>query len=72
MSGYQFFEQVHKNPQWGKIPFVFITGYEFLSEAEIKYGTAMGISGYLAKPIRAGDVLAAVEEKLTPAHCMAS
>ncbi len=66
MGGYQLYQQVKSNPTWQKIPFVFITGYEFLSENEIKYGKKLGIRGYLIKPIRAVELLLAVENSLCP------
>jgi CheY-like chemotaxis protein len=67
MGGYQLFQHVKNNPRWQKIPFVFITGYEFLTETEIKYGKKLGIRGYLTKPIRAVELLLAVEDSLCPA-----
>lgn len=65
MGGYQLFQRVRQNPGWAKIPFVFLTGYEFLSENEILYGKKLGIRGYLTKPIRAAELLLAVENMLT-------
>lgn len=64
MGGYQLFQHVKKHPMWQKIPFVFITGYEFLSESEIIYGKKLGIRGYLVKPVRAMELLTAVESSL--------
>lgn len=64
MGGYQLYQQVKNHPAWQKIPFVFITGYEFLSEREIKYGKKLGIRGYLTKPVRATELLVAVESSL--------
>ena len=66
MGGYQLYQHVKNNPHWQRIPFVFITGYEFLSESEIKYGKKLGIRGYLTKPIRAVELLLAVEDSLCP------
>jgi CheY-like chemotaxis protein len=64
MGGYQLFKRVHQNPGWEKIPFVFLTGYEYLSEREILYGKTLGVCGYLTKPIRAVELLTAVEGML--------
>lgn len=64
MGGYQFYKRVRNNPTWAAIPFVFLTGYEFLSDNEIGYGRALGVSGYLSKPIRAADLLNVVDEQL--------
>ncbi|RMF05922.1 MAG: response regulator [Chloroflexi bacterium] len=64
MGGYQFYQRVRNNPQWAAIPFVFLTGYEFLSDNEIGYGRALGVNGYLTKPIRATDLLDVVSQQL--------
>jgi CheY-like chemotaxis protein len=64
MGGYQFFQKTRQNPHWAKIPFLFLTGYEFLSENEVVYGKKLGINGYLTKPIRANELLLAVENIL--------
>ncbi len=64
MGGYQLFQRVRQNPRWAAIPFVFLTGYEFLSEKEIRYGKKLGIQAYLTKPIRAAELLLTVETML--------
>lgn len=64
MGGYQFYKRVRNNPRWAAIPFVFLTGYEFLSDNEIGYGRALGVNGYLTKPIRAADLLDVVGGQL--------
>jgi CheY-like chemotaxis protein len=61
MGGYQFFQKTRQNPGWADIPFLFLTGYEFLSENEVVYGKKLGITGYLTKPIRAAELLLAIE-----------
>ncbi len=72
MGGYQLYKRVRENPGWAEIPFIFLTGYEFLSESEIRYGKAMGINGYLTKPIRAVELLVAVEDMLHPYNQIAA
>lgn len=64
MGGYQLFQRIHQNPSWVNIPFVFLTGCELLSENEIRYGQTLGVRQYLTKPIRAADLLLAVESVL--------
>ena len=47
-----------------EIPFLFLTGCRFLSEAEIGYGKKLGVGGYLIKPISVNDLLSAIKNKL--------
>ena len=64
MGGYQLFRLIRRNPRWTRIPFLFLTGCRFLSEAEIGYGKALGVDGYLIKPISVNDLLSAIKDKL--------
>ena len=64
IGGYQLCDLVRSNPQWSKIPFLFLTGSRFVSDAEIQYGKARGINEYLFKPIRSKDLLSAVKQAL--------
>ncbi len=64
MGGYQLHQQVCKNPTWVNIPFLFLTGCRFFSDAEIRYGQELGIDEYLTKPIRSNELLAAVSRQL--------
>jgi CheY-like chemotaxis protein len=64
MGGYQLYRLIRRNPRWTEIPFLFLTGSRFLSEAEIGYGKTLGVDGYLIKPISVNDLLAAVKTKL--------
>jgi CheY-like chemotaxis protein len=63
MGGYQLYQHVHENPRWTTIPFIFLTGCRFLSDGEIRYGKALGVDEYLAKPVRAEQLLLAVWSK---------
>jgi CheY-like chemotaxis protein len=64
LDGYQLYHRVRQNPEWAKIPFLFLTGCGFLSDGEIRYGKALGIDEYLSKPIRSKELLAAVQRVL--------
>jgi len=63
MGGYRLLKQVQQNPGWAAIPFVFLTGYA-LPECEMFSRQQLGITGYLTKPIRATELLAAVKNML--------
>lgn len=64
LDGYQLYHRVRQNPEWAKIPFLFLTGCGFLSDGEIRYGKALGVDEYLSKPIRSKELLAAVQRVL--------
>jgi DNA-binding response OmpR family regulator len=66
MNGYQFYQRVRENPQWGTIPFIFLTARKM--DSDIRYGKEMGVDDYLTKPIRAADLLAVVRGKLRRAR----
>ena len=64
MGGYQLYRLIRRNPRWSGIPFLFLTGCRFLSEAEIGYGKRLGVDGYLIKPLSGNELLSAVKDKL--------
>lgn len=70
MSGYQLHERIRSNPDWLRIPFIFLTGK---SDAEdIRFGKELGVDDYLTKPIALEDLLAAVHGRLRRYEQMAS
>ncbi len=69
MNGYQLYERARQNPEWVTIPFVFLTARTM--DSDIRYGKELGVDDYLTKPIRAGDLLAAVRGKLRRARQLA-
>lgn len=69
MDGYQLYEQVTKNPEWVRIPFIYLTAR--VLEGDIRYGKELGVDDYLVKPIEAKDLLAAVGGKLRRARLVA-
>jgi DNA-binding response OmpR family regulator len=62
MDGFQLFEQVVQNPNWVRIPFIFITARAL--ESDVRYGKELGVDDYLVKPVQAKDLLAVVRGKL--------
>jgi DNA-binding response OmpR family regulator len=62
MDGYQLYERLVENPQWARIPFIFLTAR--VLESDIRYGKEMGVDDYLVKPVEARDLLAVVRGKL--------
>jgi CheY-like chemotaxis protein len=62
MSGYQLFTEVSENPDWGLIPFLFLSART--SPKEIQLGKMLGIDDYLTKPINESDLIASITGKL--------
>jgi two-component system response regulator MtrA len=62
MNGYQLLTTVHQNPEWVRIPFIFLTARGM--DSDIRFGKELGVDDYLIKPIEADDLLAAVRGKL--------
>ena len=70
MNGYQLYERVRQNLEWVSIPFIFLTARTM--DSDIRYGKELGVDDYLAKPIRAADLLAVVRGKLRRAQQLAA
>jgi two-component system response regulator VanR len=66
MDGYQLYEKVIANPEWVRIPFIFLTAR--VLESDIRYGKELGVDDYLTKPVEAKDLLAVVRGKLRRAQ----
>jgi DNA-binding response OmpR family regulator len=66
MNGYELYERVRKNPQWIKVPFIFLTARTL--DSDIRYGKQLGVDDYLVKPFQLEDLLATVEGKLRRAR----
>jgi CheY-like chemotaxis protein len=64
LGGYQLQSLVHIDPQRAAIPFLFLTGCRFLSDAEIRYGKQKGVKEYLIKPIHSEELLAVIKGML--------
>ena len=62
MNGYQLYQWVRENPQWGTIPFLFLTAH--IPDGDIRLGQELSGHDYLTKPIRTGDLLSVIQHKL--------
>jgi two-component system response regulator VanR len=69
MNGYELYERVRRNPQWIKVPFIFLTARTL--DSDIRYGKQLGVDDYLVKPFQLEDLLATVEGKLRHARQLA-
>jgi putative two-component system response regulator len=60
MSGWELFEKIKKNPEWKKIPIVFLTART--DEVAINAGQFLG-DAYINKPYDVDDVIKIIKEK---------
>ena len=58
MNGFEFVEQLRQNPEWSRIPFMFLSSDESI-ESKIR-GLELGVEDYLTKPIYIREVVARV------------
>ena len=69
MNGYQLYERARENPEWVKIPFIFLTAR--MLDSDIRYGKQLGVDDYLVKPFQLEDLLATIEGRLRRAQQLA-
>ncbi len=58
MNGFEFVEQLRQNPEWSRIPFMFLSSDQSI-ESKIR-GLELGVEDYLTKPIYIREVIARV------------
>jgi signal transduction histidine kinase len=63
MDGYAVLETVRADPQLASTPFLFLTGLD--ARHHFRAAMTLGADDYLAKPVRQGDLVAAVDARLT-------
>jgi len=62
MNGYEFFNAVSGNPQWNRIPFLFLTAKS--TPEDIRLGKILGIDDYITKPFKKEDLIAIISGKI--------
>jgi two-component system, chemotaxis family, chemotaxis protein CheY len=63
MNGWQFLDEIHREPTLSAIPVIIVSG-GFYRAKEIE---SLGVAGYLRKPFDASALFAMVEEIVNPA-----
>ena len=66
MDGYEFYKKVRENPEWVRIPFIFLTAKG--DRDDILKGKALGVEDYLTKPFDTQELLVAIHSRLKRAH----
>jgi signal transduction histidine kinase len=62
MDGYEFFNEIRKEPRWMKIPFIFLTAKG--EKSDVRAGKALGAEDYIVKPFEPEDLLVVVSSRL--------
>jgi signal transduction histidine kinase len=62
MGGYAFYDAVRAQPQWDRVPFVFLSGQG--EHRDVLAGKKLGADDYLVKPILPDDLLVSVRARL--------
>ena len=65
MDGFAFCEEVRANPDFGQLPFIFLTGRD--ERADVRRGMGLGADDYLTKPFEPEELLSAVQVRLARA-----
>ena len=65
MDGFAFCEAVRANPDFGQLPFIFLTGRD--ERADVRRGMGLGADDYLTKPFEPEELLSAVQVRLARA-----
>ena len=63
MDGYDFFAAVSNNPQWNRIPFLFLTAKS--TPEDIRLGKMLGVDDYITKPFNNEDLIASISGKIS-------
>jgi two-component system sensor histidine kinase/response regulator len=62
MDGFEFLEEVRRNPRWAAVPFIFLTAKG--QRPDIRAGKQLGADDYLVKSVDLEDLLVVVRAKL--------
>jgi DNA-binding response OmpR family regulator len=66
LDGYEFFKEIVNDPQWNRIPFIFLSAKS--SQQNIRLGKLLGADDYITKPFDEKDLLAVISGKLARIH----
>ncbi|MHA1988720.1 MAG: response regulator [Promethearchaeota archaeon] len=59
MDGYDFYMNVSENPEWSRIPFIFLSGKA--KPDDVRFGKLLGADDYITKPFKSKELLKRIE-----------
>ena len=62
MDGYDFYMKVSENPEWSRIPFIFLSGKA--EPDDVRFGKLLGADDYITKPFKSKELLKRIEETI--------
>ncbi|MHA1931610.1 MAG: response regulator [Promethearchaeota archaeon] len=62
MDGYDFYMKVSENPEWSRIPFIFLSGKA--EPDDVRFGKLLGANDYITKPFKSKELLRRIEETI--------
>jgi hypothetical protein len=62
MDGYDLYMNVSENPEWSRIPFIFLSGKA--EPDDVRFGKLLGADDYITKPFDTKELLRRIEETI--------
>ncbi|MFX1457121.1 MAG: PleD family two-component system response regulator [Promethearchaeota archaeon] len=62
MDGYDFYMKVSENPEWSRIPFIFLSGKT--EPDDVRFGKLLGADDYITKPFKTQEFLDRIEKTI--------
>lgn len=62
MDGYDLYMKVSENPEWSRIPFIFLSGKA--EPDDVRFGKLLGADDYITKPFKSKELLKRIEETI--------
>ncbi|HUN64836.1 MAG TPA: response regulator [Bacteroidota bacterium] len=62
IDGFEFFQEMKKNPAWANIPVIFITAFNDMKA--MRAAKSIGIADYLTKPFDLDDLISRIQKFL--------
>ncbi|MHA2088759.1 MAG: response regulator [Promethearchaeota archaeon] len=62
MDGYDLYMKVSENPEWSRIPFIFLSGKA--EPDDVRFGKLLGADDYITKPFKSKELLKRIKETI--------
>jgi response regulator RpfG family c-di-GMP phosphodiesterase len=62
MDGYDLYMKVSENPEWSRIPFIFLSGKA--EPDDVRFGKLLGADDYITKPFKSKELLKRIKDTI--------